>query len=54
MPIVLILGGIGLTASTGWAFSKAAPAIKQASNLTKWVVIGGCVYASYRVYQTMN
>lgn len=42
---------IGGTAVLGWAFGKADGATDSAKELTKWAVIGGGVYVSYRALQ---
>ncbi len=55
IPIaVTAVASSGVIATAGWTFSKAEPVVKEASNMTKWLVIGGCVssvaYVAYRVY----
>lgn len=51
---VIALSASGVMATTGWAISKVEPVVKEASTMTKWLVVGGCVssvvYVAYRIY----
>lgn len=54
MPIPLIIwGGFAIAGigATGWTASQLSDAADSGARLTKWVVIGGTVYASFRALQ---
>lgn len=45
MPLIpLIIIGIGVT---GWAAKETGDALDSATNLSRWLVIGGCAYMIY-------
>lgn len=52
MPLV-IWGAVALAGvvATGWTADRLAGAAEEGAKLTRWVVIGGTVYAGYRVAQ---
>ena len=54
MPIPLIAYGVLAVvgvAGAGWAARETGDALDSATKLTKWVVVGGALYVSYRALQ---
>jgi len=53
MPAPLIIvGGVALLVATGYAGRGIADALKEANTATKWAVVGGGLYVSYKALQS--
>lgn len=50
---LIVWGGVAIAGvvATGWTADRLSDAAEQGAQLTKWIVIGGTAYASFRALQ---
>jgi hypothetical protein len=54
MPVPLIWAGVALAGvfGVGWAAKEGGEAMDSATRLTKWTVVAGGMYVSYKALQS--